>query len=532
MKIKLVIFDFDGTIMDTRKPIVSAKQETMRRMGLPVLDEETCAATIGYTAKIGFLRMYPDMDDETADKCVTLYRKLFDEIVQTEPPVLFPKVLETLDKLQEMGMTCTIATSRNRKSLLGFLEQLGILGRFSYILAQEDTVLLKPDGEPVKKTLRDLSFRADEAIVVGDMPMDIHMGRNAGVHTCGVTYGNADRVTLVASGADFVIDSIDELIGIVEEKTQISNSRRFYENQVAPMIRKEFQQYEDRIAVGLSGEGSDCFGYDDGISRDHDFGTGVCLWLTDEDMALFGKELDKAYNDLIDRQPGNNLTVRLRERRGVMTIHDFYSKILGINCDVKTLSLSEEEWQKLDHSCLATATNGEVFRDDTGAFTAYRNMLLSYYPDRIWKIRIINELHAFSAALQVNYARCMSRDDRVAAGLCRLHGIESAMQLFFLLKRQYPPYYKWTYRRLTELDEEGRISKWIRELSETNGDPEVWEGRKYSPKYLNLSDPVVLLSERIAEEIVKMLQKHDLIQSSDPYLEKHVDTIIRAGGLN
>ena len=148
MKIQLVIFDFDGTIMDTRRPIVSAKQETARRMGLPVLDEETCAATIGYTAKIGFQRMYPNLDEETVDACVYLYREIFDETIKVEPPELFPKMIETLDKLRGMGMTCTIATSRNRKSLLGFLEQLGILDRFSYILAQEDTKLLKPNGEP------------------------------------------------------------------------------------------------------------------------------------------------------------------------------------------------------------------------------------------------------------------------------------------------------------------------------------------------------------------------------------------------
>lgn len=216
LSIKLVIFDFDGTIMDTRKPIVSAKQETMRRMGLPVLDEEACAATIGYTAKIGFQRLFPDIEEALADQCVTLYRSLFDEIIKAEPPVLFPKMTETLDKLEEMGMTCTIATSRNRRSLLGFLEQLGILDRFSYILAQEDTALLKPNGEPVEKTLRDLSFAAEQAIVVGDMPMDIAMGRNAGVRTCGVTYGNADRETLLSAGADFVIDRIDELIEILD----------------------------------------------------------------------------------------------------------------------------------------------------------------------------------------------------------------------------------------------------------------------------------------------------------------------------
>ncbi len=304
------------------------------------------------------------------------------------------------------------------------------------------------------------------------------------------------------------------------------NSRRFYEKQVSGMIRNLFSVYEDRIAVGLAGEGSDCFGYDDFISRDHDFGTGVCLWLTDEDMELFGKELDNAYNELIDRQPGNNLTRRLRERRGVMTIKHFYSQILGVECDINSCELSFDEWQKLDHSCLATAVNGEVFRDDLGLFSAYRKMLLDYYPEDVWKVRIVNEMHKFSAALQVNYARCMSRGDIVAARLCHMHGLEAAMQLFFLMKRVYPPYYKWTYRRMTEIDSKGMISKWIKELSETLGDVSAWEGRSYNPNYLNLNDKVVLLSERIAEEIAKMLMGHGLIDNADPYLERHIDEII------
>ncbi len=310
------------------------------------------------------------------------------------------------------------------------------------------------------------------------------------------------------------------------DKRQINYSRNFYEQQVKPLIQNEFPEYENRIAVGLAGEGSDCFGYEDYMSRDHDFGTGVCLWLTDEDMELFGSRLSDAYNKLIDMHPGNNLTARLRERRGVMTIHDFYSSILGVDLDTRNMHISEEDWRSLDHSCLATAVNGEVFRDDLGAFSSFRGLLLDYYPEKIWRMRIVNEIHKFSASLQVNYARCMSREDTVAARLCHLHGVEAAMQLYFLMKRQYPPYYKWTFRRLAELDTDGLFSKWVKELAEADLDLSNWEGRTYSGKYLNLNDQIVLLAERLAEQLVKMMREHGLIENQDPYLERHIDEIL------
>ena len=312
----------------------------------------------------------------------------------------------------------------------------------------------------------------------------------------------------------------------------IEGSRRFYETKVAPMIRESFPDYESRIAVGIVGEGSDCFGYDDFISRDHDFGTGVCLWLTDEDMREIGKSLSEEYEKLVDQVGETGLTERLRARRGVMTIHGFYSSILGIDCDTKSCHLSEDDWNNLDHNCLATAVNGEVFRDDWGKFSEFRYLLLDYYPDKIWKTRIVNELHKFSAAMQVNYARCMSRGDYVAAKLCHMEGLQSAMELFFLMKRVYPPYYKWTYRRLSELDEAGgsggRFSKLISTFAEAVGDRSVWEGKTYSPTYLNLSDPIVLQAERIAEYIVGMLRENGLTLKRDPYLEKYVDEIIES----
>lgn len=306
----------------------------------------------------------------------------------------------------------------------------------------------------------------------------------------------------------------------------IEKNRRFYDRYVADLIHSRFPEYEDRIAVGIAGEGSDCFGYDDEISRDHDFGTGVCLWLLDEDMERFGYLLSIAYNELVDRVERANYTERLRQRRGVMTIHDFYSNILLIDCDTVNCRLTEDDWYHLDHSCLKTATNGEIFRDDMGTFTAFRKYLLDYYPDRIWKMRIAEQLHEYASSLQVNYARCMTRGDLVAAELCKARGISSAMDLFFLLRREYPPYYKWTFRALTALDEKSIFSSKIQKLAEEPICREAWEGTRYHPNRLNFKDRIVSLSEEIAYEIEQMLMEKELIRMKKGYLETHVDEVL------
>ncbi len=304
------------------------------------------------------------------------------------------------------------------------------------------------------------------------------------------------------------------------------DNRRFYEEKVKPLIHERFGTYEDRIAVGISGEGSDCFGYDDEISRDHDFGTGVCLWLADEDMQTFGKELGEAYDELVAQKDRSFLTERLKERRGVMTIHDFYSNILRIDCNTNECTMTEEQWLDLDHSCLATAVNGEVFRDDPGRFTRFRSLLLNYYPERVWRVRIAEKMHEYSSALQVNYQRCMGRGDTVSAEICRIKGMTAAMELFFLIKRQYMPYYKWAYRALTDLDKNGEFSVRIDELSALHSDKEPWEGTKYRPNRPNLKDRIVGVSEDIGYDISEMLKEAGLITRINPYLEADVDMVL------
>ena len=212
MDIQAVIFDFDGTLADTRKLIVTAKQEMMKELGLKVLDEKTCASSIGLTAYDAFSRDYPELSSEEVEVLVKTYRAKFEELKTSMPPELFPGVDKVFSELKKLGIALTIATSRNKKSLLEFVGNWGMTEDFSVILCAEDTDKVKPEPEPVLKTLEALSIAPDQALVVGDMPVDILMGKRAGAFACGVTYGNSNREELLASGADFVIDSMEELL--------------------------------------------------------------------------------------------------------------------------------------------------------------------------------------------------------------------------------------------------------------------------------------------------------------------------------
>lgn len=303
------------------------------------------------------------------------------------------------------------------------------------------------------------------------------------------------------------------------------DSEKFYIDKVAPMIKEYFPDYENRIAVGLVGEGSDCFGYDDFMSRDHDFGTGVCLWLDDEDYYKIGKQLSDKYDDIAYGQGYRGLSSRLRERRGAMSIHDFYSNILYIDCDTDNINMPLNKWRVLDHTCLATATNGIVFRDDLGKFSAFRKLLLDYYPEQVWKERLVDEIHKFSMSLQVNYARCMSRKDYVTAKTCKQKGIEAAMEIYFLLRRVYPPYYKWTYKALKQLDNEGTFSNLINDISDRDINKNAWF-KEYNPNIINVEDEVILLAEQIASYLLIMMKDNKLVNGQDLFLERYINQIM------
>ena len=219
MRIRLIIFDFDGTLGDTRANIVCTMQQTMAAMDYPVAGEEAIAATIGLPLEDCFVQLLPGLSPEGKKRCAAVYREIFEKNRKLLVPQLFPHVRETLLQLQEQGIVMTVASSRSSRSLNEFLQEMGIAAYISYVLGADNVAKAKPDPEPVLQTLREMGFTADETLVVGDMPVDIEMGRRAAAHTCAVTWGNAGRDQLQQSGAEFLIDDIRELPGLLFLKT-------------------------------------------------------------------------------------------------------------------------------------------------------------------------------------------------------------------------------------------------------------------------------------------------------------------------
>ena len=212
--IRIIILDFDGTLGDTRANIVLTMTQTLAELGYPAQDEETIAATIGLPLEKGFEQLFPGIGPDDVALCATTYRAIFEKNRKLLVPKLFPHVKETLAALQEAGYVLTIASSRSYGSLKEFLREMGIEPYISYVLGANSVTRAKPHPEPVLKTLADLGYPAGEALVVGDMPVDIQMGAGAGARTCGVTYGNASRAALAAAGADVIIDDFSQLLTI------------------------------------------------------------------------------------------------------------------------------------------------------------------------------------------------------------------------------------------------------------------------------------------------------------------------------
>jgi HAD superfamily hydrolase (TIGR01549 family) len=211
-EIKLIILDFDGTLGDTADLIIRTMQATIKELGLPSRTDKECGDMIGLRLIEIPHVLFPECGD-ISELYASTYRRLFHEFNTDGAVTLYPNVMETLMELKKRGKTLTIASSRSHASLAEYIENLGLSDIISYILGADDVKEGKPNPEAIFKTLERFDFDTDEAIMIGDTVFDINMGINAGVKTCGVTYGNGSRESL--SDADWVIDDFGSLLELI-----------------------------------------------------------------------------------------------------------------------------------------------------------------------------------------------------------------------------------------------------------------------------------------------------------------------------
>lgn len=322
----------------------------------------------------------------------------------------------------------------------------------------------------------------------------------------------------VNTGRTKSYERIQESLALVYEKwgkkkedTGLSLSEQFYLEYGAPMIHEKFPEYEEKIAAGLVGEGSECFGFDDSFSKDHDFGAGFCMWVTKETYAAIGEKLQEEYEKLPKSFRGVERieTTRGRKRCGVWIIEEFYRYFLGI----PRVPQTENEWLFAEEEMLAEAVNGRVFRDDEGIFSAFRKSLLNYYPDSVWKKKIAQETALFSQTGQYNYFRMLKRKDFLAASVTLNRFAEHAMHLAYLLNRRYAPYYKWL----------GKGMQYFTRLSDIH--EKLEKLLLFSAK--GQEQECFTLVEEIAGRFLEELKVEHLVEGEDTYLEHYSAEILK-----
>ena len=229
----------------------------------------------------------------------------------------------------------------------------------------------------------------------------------------------------------------------------IELAERLYLTYGRDLIENAVPEALGRIAVGIAGPGSECFGYDDEISRDHDFEPGFSIWLTDEDDIRFGVQIARAYRSLPREFEGVKLLSKTGEgsRFGVSTADGFFRSTVG-RTDVPTDPM---DWMSLPDHAIAVAVNGKIFSDEAGIMTRRREGFRYGMPGDVRTQKLAARLALMAQAGEYNYPRMLARGDEPAARLAVYEYVRHALAAVYLVAGEPRPYYKWQFRGLLDL---------------------------------------------------------------------------------
>lgn len=306
-------------------------------------------------------------------------------------------------------------------------------------------------------------------------------------------------------------------------------AEKYYKAYGEKMIKEQFPDITGQAAAGLVGYGSECLGFDDEISGDHDYGPSFCIWLPREIYGEYGEKLQAAYDVLPKEFMGFAARVEQEQgkgRVGVLCLEDFYLEMIGRESAPKTA----QEWFAISEPALCAAVSGQVFEDSLGRFSEIREALLAYYPEEVWRKKLAESLAKAAQAGQYNYARAMKRGERIAAEIALTEFVKEAMQIVYLLNKKYAPFYKWMHRGLKELSICSEVGDMLSLLYQVPDPAQAWEGAGPSDflYQLNTGDGRVVVIEAVCNVLVQTLNERGISRVQDNFLQMHVGEVLVA----
>ena len=296
-------------------------------------------------------------------------------------------------------------------------------------------------------------------------------------------------------------------------------AKAYYENYGQELLG-QFPELAAKVAAGLSGSGSECLGYDDDISQDHDFEPGFCLFAFIDDegdgtpRSLSRREafaLERAYAKLPKEFEGFSRSLMSPVgggRRGVIDLREFLRNTTGSPDG----ELTAEDWLRVPEMSLLEATNGQIWADPGNIFTPIREKLV-YLPEDVRRKKLAGCLLLMAQSGQYNYMRSIKHGETGAAQLACFTFAENAIHAAHLLEKRYMPYYKWSFRSLRSLGAFGEeLADDLEGLISSGNDEETAES-----KYFVIED--------VAARVIDRLMDDGLTEATCGDLEKHAYSV-------
>lgn len=213
LKVDVVIYDFDGVIIDSAGGIAHAVRETQKHFGTEVFDTPQIVSFVGHGAKYLIDGCLPLLSEEQRKVALAWYKAFYHEhcLVDT---TLYPTVQETLDFFYNKGIPQFIVSNKPEPITKRILKELDVEKYFQEAYGPESLCKMKPDPEGLIKCLESSGRR--NGIMVGDSYTDIMAGKAAGIHTCGATYGMGDREKLKAENASLYVENLGEMLKYID----------------------------------------------------------------------------------------------------------------------------------------------------------------------------------------------------------------------------------------------------------------------------------------------------------------------------